>query len=171
MEVGKVNNRTPVFPSRQRGTETVEFALTATLVFILLFGIIEFGLVLFDKATLANASREGARVGILYRDYWDGNGDPLPRDAARVEAVEDALVEQAVLNYAQSYVISPGGASALDAADVTITRDYGADGIFNVGDQISVHIDYGFSFLVLPHLVEDMVLNKIIPAETVMFAE
>ena len=160
----------PTFPFRQRGTETVEFALTATLIFILLFGIIEFSLALFDRATVANASREGARVGILYRDYWDGNGDPLPRDAGIVETTEDALVEQAVLSYAHDYVISPGSASVLDVADITITRNYGADGIFNVGDQISVQIDYGFSFLVLPNLVADLVLNNI-PAETVIFAE
>ncbi|MDX5376894.1 MAG: pilus assembly protein, partial [Halomonas sp.] len=59
---------------RQRGSEVVEFAISASLLFILLFGIIEFSVALFDKATLTNASREGARTGILYR--------PEPRDTA-----------------------------------------------------------------------------------------
>ena len=75
-----------------------------------------------------------------------------------------------MLSYAQDYVISPGSASVLDAADITITRSYGADGLYNVGDQISVQIDYDFSFLILPNLVADLVLNNI-PAQTVMFAE
>lgn len=156
--------------SKQRGTETVEFALSAFLIFMLLFGIIEFSLALFDKATLANASREGARVGILYRDYWDGGGNTLDRDGAQVQSVEDPLIEQAVLTYAQNYLISPGGGSSLTAADITITRNLGGDGEFNVGDTISVRIDYDFSWLVIPGFLGAELFDSI-PAQTVMYAE
>ena len=160
----------PSILSRQRGTETVEFALAASLIFMLLFGIIEFSLALFDKATLANASREGARIGILYRDYWDADGDALDRDGARVQSVEDPLIEQAVLTYAQNFVVSPGGGSGLTADDITITRNLGGDGEYNVGDSIRVRIDYDFAFLVLPALLAEQ-LSDSISAETVMYAE
>jgi hypothetical protein len=85
---------------------------------------------------------------------------------------EDPDVRRAVLSYAQKYVISPGSASVLDASDITITRTYdqGETGIFDVGDQISVRIDYDFSFLGLPNLLAKLVLDRI-PAETVMLAE
>lgn len=156
--------------TRQRGTETVEFAIAAFLIFLILFGIIEFSLLLFDKATVANASREGARAGILYRDYWDADGNSLPRDTGLVEAQEDALIKQAVLTYAQNYLVSPGGGASLTEDDITITRDLGGDGIFNVGDTISVRIDYDFNFLLIQVLAKLGVLESL-PAETVMFAE
>jgi len=52
---------------KQQGAEVVEFAIASILLFLILFGIIELSVALFDKATLTNASREGARTGILFR--------------------------------------------------------------------------------------------------------
>ena len=43
----------------QRGTSFVEFAMILPLLIILLFGIVEFSIILYDKAVLTNASREG----------------------------------------------------------------------------------------------------------------
>jgi hypothetical protein len=44
----------------------VEFALVAPLLFVLLFGIIEFGVILYDQAVITNVSREGARFAATY---------------------------------------------------------------------------------------------------------
>jgi Flp pilus assembly protein TadG len=44
----------------------VEFAIVLPLLLLLLFGIIEFSIVLYDKAILTNASREAAREGVVY---------------------------------------------------------------------------------------------------------
>ncbi|MEE9495904.1 MAG: TadE/TadG family type IV pilus assembly protein, partial [Desulfobacterales bacterium] len=52
----------------QRGTAAIEFAIVLPLLMVLIFGIIEFGLVFYDKAMVTNASREAARAGIVYRD-------------------------------------------------------------------------------------------------------
>jgi Flp pilus assembly protein TadG len=49
----------------QRGAAVVEFAFVLPLLLVILFGIIEFSFLLYDKAMLTNASREGARVGIV----------------------------------------------------------------------------------------------------------
>lgn len=49
----------------QRGIAAVEFSLIAPLVFILLFGIVEFGLALWRKQVLTSAVREGARKGVV----------------------------------------------------------------------------------------------------------
>lgn len=45
----------------QRGAALVEFALISTLLFLLLFGIIEVGLLLGDQAQVGAAARQAAR--------------------------------------------------------------------------------------------------------------
>jgi Flp pilus assembly protein TadG len=51
----------------QEGASTVEFAMIVPFLLIIFFGIMEFGLLLYDKAVITNASREAARSGIAYR--------------------------------------------------------------------------------------------------------
>jgi Flp pilus assembly protein TadG len=50
---------------RQRGIAAVEFALIAPIVFLILFGTVEFGLALWRKQILTTAVREGARKGVV----------------------------------------------------------------------------------------------------------
>lgn len=47
------------------GAAAVEFAIIAPLLFLLLFGLIDFGLAINARIVAANAAREGARVGSL----------------------------------------------------------------------------------------------------------
>ena len=47
------------------GAATVEFALVAPVLIVLLFGIIEFGTVFKDVLSLNQAAREGARAGAV----------------------------------------------------------------------------------------------------------
>ena len=54
----KINN--------QNGAAMVEFAIVLPLLLMLIFGMIEFSVMLYDKAMLTNATREGTRLGILY---------------------------------------------------------------------------------------------------------
>ena len=49
----------------RRGAAAVEFALIAPLLFLLIFGMIEFGRAVMVQQILTNASREGARRAIL----------------------------------------------------------------------------------------------------------
>jgi Flp pilus assembly protein TadG len=44
----------------QNGGAVVEFAIILPLLIALLFGIVEFGLLLYNKQIITNASREGA---------------------------------------------------------------------------------------------------------------
>ncbi|MFO7704357.1 MAG: TadE/TadG family type IV pilus assembly protein [Halopseudomonas sp.] len=120
---------------RQQGTETVEFAISATLLFILLFGMIEFSVALFDKAALTNASREGAREGILFK--------PNPRNLA----LEDSAIEQAIRDYAEEYLISLGGPAQMN---INIQR---SDLTMSPGSDVIVTVDYPYQFLVLPGFI------------------
>ncbi|MCL4368042.1 MAG: pilus assembly protein [Actinobacteria bacterium] len=45
----------------ERGTAALEFSLVSLLVFLLLFGIIDFGLAMNAQLVLVSAAREGAR--------------------------------------------------------------------------------------------------------------
>lgn len=54
--------------ARQMGTSSVEFALILPIAVLLLCGLIELSIALYDKAVLVNASREGARAGIVLRN-------------------------------------------------------------------------------------------------------
>ena len=49
----------------RRGAAVVELAIVSPLLFAILFGIIEFGWLFTVQHTMVNASREGARVGVL----------------------------------------------------------------------------------------------------------
>ena len=51
----------------QAGAEIVEFAVILPFLLLVMFGIMEFGLVFYDKALITNASREAARSGIAYK--------------------------------------------------------------------------------------------------------
>jgi Flp pilus assembly pilin Flp len=59
---------------REEGAAAVEFALLLPLLLILLFGIIEFGLILYFQGVVASASREGARHGIVVSRPTDVKG-------------------------------------------------------------------------------------------------
>lgn len=55
-----------VLRASDQGQELVEFALILPLLLLLLFGIMEFGVVVFTYNTLANVGREVARYGAVH---------------------------------------------------------------------------------------------------------
>jgi Flp pilus assembly protein TadG len=65
---------------KQRGTSAVEFAIVLPLLLVVLFAIIEFSIALFNQAVMTNATREGARAGIVYRLDESYDRDPLSSD-------------------------------------------------------------------------------------------
>ncbi|WP_111412463.1 TadE/TadG family type IV pilus assembly protein [Billgrantia lactosivorans] len=138
---------------RQKGTEVVEFAISATLLFLLLFGIIEFSVALYDKATLTNAAREGAREGILFK--------PQPRDLS----AEDAAIEQAIRDYAEHYLISLGGPAEMA---ISVAR---SDPGMSPGSDVTVTVDYSYQFLLLPGFVSSLGEILELSATTTMRAE
>ncbi len=50
---------------RRRGAAAVEFAIVAPIFFLLVLGMIEIGRMVMVQQIITNASREGARVGVL----------------------------------------------------------------------------------------------------------
>lgn len=61
------------FGRETSGAAMVEFAIIAPLLFVLIFGIIDFGRVFFLYNNLTNAAREGARLGAVLQESGGGN--------------------------------------------------------------------------------------------------
>jgi hypothetical protein len=59
--------KTTMIIKNHNGATAVEFAIILPILILIVFGIIEFSLVLFNKHIITNASREGARAGIVSR--------------------------------------------------------------------------------------------------------
>jgi|WetSurMetagenome_2_1015567.scaffolds.fasta_scaffold471114_2 Flp pilus assembly protein TadG len=121
----------------QNGQSIVEFALIAFLLFLVIFGIIEIGLLLFNQQIVTNAAREGTRIGIVSR--------PIPIGGLDYK-VHKAAIITAATNYAESSIVSFGAKSFL----VTPTLKSGLDYCKEFQDVLTVEVKYDYSFLLLP---------------------
>ena len=109
----------------QAGLAALEFALVLPFLLLMLGGMVEVSLMLYDQALLTNASREAARAGIVLRQ-------PKP-SAADIEAV--------ALNYAAGALVSLGAASAPE-----VTVDQEADPVFATPLRVTVTYEFtGFA--------------------------
>jgi len=131
----------------ETGASAVEFAIILPVLLLLVFGIIEFSVALYDKAMITNASREGARAGIVFR----------------VPSVTDGEITNVVDTYLGSSLITFGTAAA---ASTTVTR-----GGYNPGDELKVTVDYTYTFLIIPSFVTSLSGGILMKAETVMRME
>ena len=114
----------------QQGVAAVEFAIVLPLLIVLAFGIIEFSLLLYNQQVITNASREGARAGIVSQN---------PR-------VTVAAIQAVVLNYCSTYLITFGNkATALHTPVIT---GYSASAAFAA--PLTVSVTYDYKFLVIP---------------------
>ena len=116
---------------RRAGTTTVELALVAPLLIFLLFGIIEFGLIIKDVIGLNQAAREGVRAAAV-------GAKPLTvttrvRSAAPTIAGADIDTQYEY----RAYNATTGGWSAWTTLGVQ-----GEDNNAGRGDQIRVSLSY-----------------------------
>ena len=77
---------------RQRGAETLEFALIAVFYFTLLFGIFEFARALYTWNVLTEATRRGARMAAVC-PYQS----PIPLNVAVFNAITDTATASSIL--------------------------------------------------------------------------
>ena len=122
----------------QRGASAVEFAIVLPLLVLFVFGIIEFGIIFYDKAMITNASREGARKGIVFRD---------PR-------VTVGEIQSVVNNYCSGKLITFGTNTG-----PTITVPSGE--CVNHNDQLIVNVTYQYDFLLIPNFIGGVLPNNI----------
>ncbi len=110
---------------REAGTSVVEMAIVLPLLLLLVFAIGEFGVAFTHWNSLTNATREGAREGVVFRN---------PCVAGTIETLIDTTVE----SFANS--------SGLDGADITTTAVGACTG---TGTQLSVTSTTPYDYIVL----------------------
>lgn len=110
----------------ESGAAVVEFALLLPLLLTMLFGIVEFSLILYDQAVITNASREAARAGIVLIK---------PKKTS-------AQIQTVATNYCQTYLISFASGTT---PNVTVTQSNPA----NFSTPLSVTVSYTYTGLAL----------------------
>ena len=96
----------------QQGQSLTEFALALPILALLLFAVIQFGIVFNNYVTLTDATRAGARKGAVGRQLSNPAG-------AAITAVRNSAqdLKQSNLNVTVTSTWQPG-------ADVSVTADY-----------------------------------------------
>ena len=136
MQMDKPRRRT----SQDEGAVLIEFAIVIGLFFLLVFGMVDFGLAINNKTQMTNAGREGARLGTV-------NLDPTAVEN-RIREVADNL-DQAILTVTiecQQPDDTPCTGPGFPAGDIRNGE---------TGDSIVVTLDYQYSMITpLPGFID-----------------
>jgi len=136
-----------VGPNGGRGAAAVEFAIILPVLLLILFGIVEVGVALYDKAVITNASREAVRAGVVFR-------------VPKLTANEITNVAE---NYCSNHLVTFGGSTT---PSVVVQ---GAQG--NFGNPLTVTVTYTFSGLGFGPMLSAIVGPLQMNATTVMNQE
>lgn len=136
----------------QKGQTLIEFAFILPLLLVLLLGIIEFSVALYDKAVITNASREGARVGIV------------AQDRSNTTTIDNGI-KSAVNNYCAGRLINFAGSSSPKSITITwpSTKTY--------GNPLAVNVQYDFNFIFISGFIPGLPNPLNMDARTVMLLE
>ena len=142
----------------QKGATVVECAIILSLLITLIFGIIEFGLFIFNRQVITNAAREGARAGIVAR----------PVRLPNVGIPPNVGISDVVVDYAAQHLITFGDdVLTVDDVDIDPIDSDLSDGLdtdhrcvvfeyeYNNLDyrcELEVTVDYEYQFLFLSNL-------------------
>jgi Flp pilus assembly protein TadG len=114
----------------EKGASTVEFAMILPFLLVILFGIMEFGMLLFDKAIITNASREAARSAIAYKS----------------SKLTTQQIQAIASNYTSNYLISSQSGTL---STITVTPSPTPT---SSGTPITVTVTYPYTFFVFGNL-------------------
>ena len=120
----------------QKGGALIEFAILLPLLVLFFAGVIELGLLFYNKQVIVNASREGARAGIIAYD-----SDPPP---AGYYFSTNQDINDIIENYCTNHLITFENPQD----DVTITLNPGdrtaSSFAFETPFTVTVKYDYHF---------------------------
>ena len=107
-------------PTRARGQSLVEFALVLLPLFLLILGVVQFGLIFNSYVTMTNAAREGARTGTIY--VYDRTLSKAQNDTARNAAIRTSVL--ASMNLLAKTSPQFAGGSTWTASGTTFTNGH-----------------------------------------------
>ncbi|MDT8335289.1 MAG: TadE/TadG family type IV pilus assembly protein [Desulfurivibrionaceae bacterium] len=86
-----IGTRTTRRRGNEKGATVVEFAVIVVLLLLILFAILEFAFIFYQRHFVENAAREGMRVGIRANNYSCFTGCAQDRKRAVEQRVADYL--------------------------------------------------------------------------------
>lgn len=123
----------------QKGASAVEFAIIALVFITLIFAIIEFGLMVYNKQIITNSAREGARYGIVFRP--EGQRIPITDTTNPDTGQFTKGINTVVLNYCENLLISFG--SSEPEININSACEFSED-------YLIVEVSYDYDFLFIP---------------------
>jgi len=160
------------YSKKQNGLSIVEFAIILPLFLLLVFGIIEFGVMMFDKTMLTNASRNAARMATLQ------TLDQVTKKRYTTQKIENGTAQfplddtdpalfkpigEWIETYCKKHLVSFGlGNSFTFANNVDISHsDLNGNSYVDAGENITVKIEYEFGYLILSNILNGIKLNAV----------
>lgn len=136
----------------EKGASAVEFAIIAPLLFVLLFGIIEFGAVLYNQAVITNASREAARYAATF--YTNpANATSTRPTCDEVKNYVASYVNAHMINFTNSTPFGPENVECPNQDEKPyFYDDSSVEGIW-AGFVDTIRVEYPYGFLVLGNLI------------------
>ena len=117
---------------RERGQTAVEFALCATVFFMIVFGLLKVAVIYGDYTALQHAARDGARKGSVTRGTADANPSAVTTAVTNAVKNSNPLLSHASMGITVTGLdsnIAPDGTlwEAHDRIQVTVTYPWKLD--------------------------------------------
>lgn len=139
---------------RTEGAVAVEFAISLAVFLSLCLGIIEFGYDWYAKHIITQASREGARYGVVYRTKSDGSRLPPSQ--------LNPSIQQVVTSYLANLI-------STDTCTVTVVNNLGYQ-TGDAGEDLIVQVTCQRTWSALGSLLPSLE-NITLTSQTVMKCE
>lgn len=147
----------------ERGASAVEFAIVLPILALLLFGIVEFSVIMYDKALITNASREGARLGAVF--------SPNRPTCDQIYTAALQPYEQALITFGGGRAIGHS-CSVQEFQEASSTWNASASGSCSEpNDRLAVQTVFNYTFLALPDFLTGITGPLTLRSTTVMRCE
>ncbi len=135
VKLGIINQKV----SDETGATVVEFAIILPLLMLLIFAIVEFALLFYNKTILTNAAREGARAGSVFRVDSTGAYNPISGD--EIILVVNSYLANNLVTFSSSATSPPNPTPCPQDRGLPIR-------------EVTVEVPFTYTFLTLPNLME-----------------
>lgn len=115
---------------KQAGATAIEFALVLPLYLLVIDGVMELSMVMYDQCIVLNAAREAARTGVVLAD-------------PKMSVIDITAVAQ---TYAHDYLLSFG---ATDGLNISVTQS--VDGAYQT--PLNVTVSYTYDSLLVGNIL------------------
>jgi Flp pilus assembly protein TadG len=126
-----------------RGATIVEFAIVLPVLLLLIFGIIDYGLLIYNKQILTNACREGARAGVQQAAPPGVTQSPNRYTIGQIQTE--------VTNYCSANLVTFGAVNL--TFPIAGSGSGYVDSCLSSSQKLKVKVNYVYKFLVLPNII------------------